>query len=309
MHNSSYFIRQCHIVLLFVMLALASCKSKGAQEAILRPSFKAAIGTQYTEVRREFDNGISFSEYGFQQEPEWILQFLSEDSVKIYSPFEKKFLHYPVYFDHDSVFNMAREWVRLKHVDKDSLVFQLLQVEDKAVLKERSNVYMRFYSQPYLKTINADPKILQKPSKKDTLYIKALIAKANRNSDNTDSAFAARIPAEFKSTTPAITLKKSHGAADPLNPSPADAYLNPEYSISIEGAYKDFNHSFTVLVDQNGKIHLGSFNIDEEFRESRTRVLKGIIDVYLQKYLKVTPGSTLGMPHTSEIMIYLKGRK
>ncbi|WP_256011552.1 hypothetical protein [Desertivirga xinjiangensis] len=301
--------KRYHAVVLLIIVALAACKSKGAQEAIRRPSFKAAIGTQYTEVRREFDNGISFSEYGFQQEPEWILQFLSEDSVKIYSPFEKKFLHYPVYFDHDSVFNMAREWVRLKHVNQDSLVFQLLQVEDKAVSKERSNVYMRFYSEPYLKKISADPKILQKPNKKDTLYIKSLIAKANRNPDNPDSAFSARTPAVFKSTTPAITLKRSHGAADPLNPSPADAYLNPEYSIFIEGAYKDFNHSFTVLVDQNGKIHLGSFNIDEEFRESRTRVLKGIIDVYLHKYLEVTPGSTLGMQHTSEVMIYLKGRK
>lgn len=284
-----------------------ACSRKG--NSVKKPSLIIAPGIEYSEVRREFDNGLSFNSYGFQQEPAWIMQFLSEDSVKIYSPFEKKFLHYPIYFDHDSVFNIAREWLRLKHISKDSMIFQLLQVENKVVSKDRSNVLMKFYSDAYLKKMKFDLAALQRPSSKDTLYIQTLIAKTNRNPDNSDSSFAARNPVKLISKTPAITIKQSSGTVNPLDPSTADIYLNPEYSITINGAYKDFTHNFTVLVDEKGKMHLGKFNIDEEFRESRTKVLKGIIDVYLHRYLQIIPGSTLGMPHTSEIMLYLKGKK
>lgn len=290
--------------LFFIPLLFSRCSDKKE-----RPSFAGVLNVKFIEVRREFDKGYEFNEYGFQQEPEWVLSFMSEDSVKIYSPFEKKFLHYKIYHDHDSVFNMAREWLRLKHVDRDSLIFQLLEVKEKKVNRERSNVLMKFYSEAYLKKSGQDPAVLQRPKRRDTLYVKSLIAKANRYPDEPDSALAARQPVTLISRSPAIEVKRSHTVADPMNPSRAEEYLNPEYFITIRGAYKDFTHNFSVMVDENGKMHLGRFLVDEEFRESRTRVLKGIIDVYLQKYLKIIPGSTLGIPHTSEIMIYLKGYK
>jgi len=297
------------LCLTLLSIVIFSCNNENATEASGRPSFAKIIGTRFIEVRRQFDDGYSFNSYGFQQEPEWILEFLSEDSVKIYSPFEKKFLHYPVFFDHDSIFNIAREWVRLKHVSKDSLVFQLLQVEQKVVKKDRSNVSMKFYSKEYIEKKHIDPRELQKPKARDTAYVRALIAKANKFPDSPDSLLAARKPVALISRTDAITVKQSHAVADMMDPSRAEEYLNPEYFIVINGAYKDFTHNFTVVVDEKGKMHLGRFVVDDEFRESRTRVLKGIIDVYLQKYLTIIPGKTLGIPHASEIMIYLKGKK
>ncbi len=291
-----------------LLLVLACNNNKNATEASGRPSFEKVIGTRFIEIRRQFDNGYSFNSYGFQQEPEWVLEFVSEDSVKIYSPFEKKFLHYPVFFDHDSIFNIAREWVRLKHVSKDSLIFQLLQVEQKVVKKDRSNVSMKFYSKAYLDKKHLDAKELQKPKSRDTAYVLALVEKANMYADKPDSVLAAREPVKLISKSPAISIKQSHGVRDIMDPSRAEEYLNPEYSISIDGAYKDFTHSFTVVVDEKGKMHLGRFAVSEEFVESRTRVLKGIIDVYLHKYLTIIPGKTLGIPHASEIKIYLKGK-
>lgn len=295
-------------LMLSVLLVSACNNNKNATEAAGRPSFEKIIGTRFIEVRRQFDNGYSFNNYGFQQEPEWVLEFLSEDSVKIYSPFEKKFLHYPVFFDHDSIFNIAREWVKLRHLSKDSLIFQLLQVEQKVVKKDRSNVSMKFYSKEYLDRKHIDPRELQKPKARDTAYVRALVEKANKYADKPDSVLAAREPVKLISKSPAITIKQSHGVRDIMDPSRAEEYLNPEYSIVIEGAYKDFTHSFSVVVDEKGKMHLGRFAVSEEFVESRTRVLKGIIEVYLHKYLTIIPGKTLGIPHASEIMIYLKGK-
>jgi len=293
------------IVPIALLLSILSSCNKQPE----KPSFKDVVGVRYVEVRREFANGISFNSYGFQQEPEWILEFMSDDSVKIYSPFEKKFLHYFVIYDRNNIFNIAREWVRLKHVSKDSLTFQLLQVDKKVVDQNRSNVLMKFYSEEYLKKKHLDPKQLQKPKPQDTAFIKSLITKANKYPDAPDSTFAARLPVQLLSKTDAITVRQSHTTANDMDPSRAEEYLNPEYYITISGAYKDFTHNFTVVVDEKGEMHLGRFVIDDEFRESRTRVLKGIIDVYLQKYLTITPGKTLGIPHASEIMLYLKGVK
>jgi len=295
-------------ILLFATILATSCKY-GSAGGPSKPSFSDYVGIKYIEVRREFSNGYSFNWYGFQQEPEWILRFMSEDSVMVYSPFEKKFLHYPIYFDHDSVFNVAREWIRLKAINKDSLVFQLLMVENKEISKDKSNVFMRFFSEDYIKRNRINPKLLQRPRPHDTLYVKSLIAKANRNPNHPDSCFAARNPVQLISTNPGVKVKQSHGIADIMNPSKAEEYLNPNYKIIINGAYKDFTHNFTVVVDEKGKMHLGKFLVDDEFRESRTRVLNGIIEVYLQKYLKIIPGHTLGMPHSSEIMLYLRGYK
>jgi len=291
-------------------LTVIACRDPKPGSEQKSPSFGAFAGIKYIEVRRAFDTGLSFNEYGFQQEPEWILNFLPADSIEIYSPFEKKFLRYPVFHDHDSVFNIAREWLRLKSINKDSIRFQLLQVDGKEISKDRSNVYMTFYSDNYLKNIiHADPEILKRPTRRDSDFIRMKTAIANRNPLNKDSVFAARKPVVLKSPIPEIITEKIKNPPDFMNPSIADEYLNPEYKITIKKAYKDFNHSFTVFVDEKGQMHLGQFLVDPEFEESRRRVLNGIISVYLQKFLEITPGSTLGIPHTSEIKLYLTGRK
>lgn len=294
---------------LIVPLAFISSIFSSCNEAPEKPSFKDVVGIRYVEIRREFANGISFNNYGFQQEPEWILEFMSDDSVKIYSPFERKFLHYFVIYDRNNIFNMAREWVRLKHVSKDSLTFQLLQVDKKVVNQDRSNVLMKFFSVDYLKKKHLDPKQLQIPTSKDSAFIKSLIAKANKYPDEPDSTFAARKPVTLISKTDAVKVKQSHATTNMFEASRADEYLNPEYSISIDGAYKDFAHSFSVVVDEKGKMHLARYAALEEFRESEKRLLNTLIEGYLHKYLTIIPGQTLGMPHASEIMIYLKGKK
>ncbi len=292
-----------------LVCALGSCTKPGTGQK-KRPSLKKLVGRKYVEYRREFDNGKSFNYFGFQLEPEWVMHFLSEDSVEIYSPSRRKYLHYKIYFDHDSVFNMAREWLRIKTISEDSLAFQLLQVQDRAISRERSNVYMRFYSESYIRTrLKVDPELLKRPSKADTGYIRGLAAKANRNPGNIDSSFAARQPVEFVSRTSAINVSRTSGTGDYIKRSRADVYLYPEYYISIRGAYKDFDYSFSVLVDDKGEIRLGNFLTSEEFRASRRKVLEGIIKVYLQRYLIVKPGTTLGIPHTSELTIHLKGRQ
>jgi hypothetical protein len=45
----------------------------------------------------------------------------------------------------------------------------------------------------------------------------------------------------------------------------------------------------------------------DEFVESRKKVLEGIINVYLKNLLTIKPGTTLGIPHTSLIMLRVRG--
>lgn len=267
---------------------------------------------QYVEADRYFTSGLSFNEQGYELEPSWKMYLLSDDSLMIFHPQAKVYFHYPIYHDHDSVFNIARHWMRVKTISKDSLIFQLLSVEEKKVSKDFSNAYMKFYSYAYLKNTHADPEILRLPSHKDTLFIKAKSERANRNPAVRDSAFAARIPVVLKSRIPEITVNKLKAEPDPLDllhTSPSDEYLYPEYNITINKAYKDFNYSFSVLVDDKGDMHLSKFVTGEEFEDSRRRVLEGIIDVYLKRFLEITPGTTLGIPHTSEITLNVKGKK
>jgi len=300
-----------HVYGLFfaVITALLSCNPSGSKNE--KPSFKSVEGIKFIEVRREFDTGFSFSKQGFQQVPEWTLYFLPGDSVKIYSPFEKRYIFYPIYYDHGNVINFAREWLRLIHVNKDSLVLQLLQVQSKEVKKDLSNVYMRFYSENYINNVlHANPDSLRKPTKADTLYIKRLIQRANAHPLVSDSLFSARNPVIFESRIKEIRVSKTEIPKDDINYSASNEYLNPEYTISIRKAYKDFAYSFLALVDDKGKITVGKFAVlEKEFEEPRRKVLQGIIDVYLQRFLDITPGKTLGIPHATEVMITVTGTK
>jgi hypothetical protein len=303
-----------HIIIilfsLFVCILMPGCQNGKTRVSKSKPSFKDVIGIKFTEVRRAFDTGLSFNKYGFQLEPEWVLYFTAEDSVKIFSPKENRFIHYPIYYDHGAVFNFAREWFRVINVSKDSLVFQLLQVHAKVVSKEMSNVYMTFYSENYLRNVlHADADSLKCPNRKDSLYVRSRAILAN---NNPDSIFAARRPVVLESKNPAIQVQKVNVLTDPLKGgSPSDEYLLPEYNITINKAYKDFNYSVSVIVNDRGEMTFNRFLIFvmPEFEESKTRVIKGIIDGYLKPYLDVTPGSTLGFFHSSSIKLNLKGRK
>ena len=45
-----------------------------------------------------------------------------------------------------------------------------------------------------------------------------------------------------------------------------------------------------------------------EYKATYEKVMKGIADGYLQRYLKITPGNTLGIAHTSSILLNVKGK-
>ena len=49
-------------------------------------------------------------------------------------------------------------------------------------------------------------------------------------------------------------------------------------------------------------------NLFPEFIETKTKVAHGIIDVYLRNLLEVTPGKTLGFPHSSVINLHVIGK-
>jgi hypothetical protein len=178
-------------LLIAFLLFITSCKQhvpervqfekKRKEDAIkAKALLKSIQGIRYTEVKRTFDNGLSFSAVGYQLVPEWRISFPSTDSVNIYSPRKKRFLNTPVIFDHDSVYNVAWAWLKLKYIKKDSIQFMVLHVHDNVIQEEKTHVYMTFYTNDYIKNVlHADTANMLKPSRKDTAYIKAKILKAH----------------------------------------------------------------------------------------------------------------------------------
>jgi hypothetical protein len=306
------------IYFLAVALMLSSCNSKTEKtekkkkEEIKRLDFSPIVGIRYHEVKRRFSNGLSFSDIGFQQEPSWIIEFASNDTVRAWSP--QKQIMQPFYFmyDHGDVYNFAGEWFRIRGFSKDSIVMQRLQLTRQVIAKDiRSDVFMTYYAENYLKNvIKQKQEDLQRPSAADTTYIEKLVARSNRNPSNADSAFAGRIPVQFIPKSKAISVEKIKTVDKLLGRTEAYDYLFPEYRIKIMGAYKDFAYGFTAVVDQNGKIYLDKFRDDmPEYHEARKKVLEGIIDVYLQNLLLVKPATTLDIPHPSQITINVVGKK
>ena len=116
-----------------------------------RLKFDEILGIRYTEVKRRFSNNLSFNELGFQQEPSWIIEFKSQDTVLAYSPVKKKMLPFFLMYDHGDVYNFAKEFFRIKKISKDSLVFQRLHVEKKKISSDiKSDVNMTFYANSYI---------------------------------------------------------------------------------------------------------------------------------------------------------------
>lgn len=276
-----------------------------------RPAFEPIAGIDFHEIRRSFDNGLAFDTIGFEQEPIWHINFVNNDTVLIYSPDSNAMLRYSIYFDQDSIFHFGREWFRVKSLDQDSLLFQRLTVVNKHVKEARSNVYMKLYSERYISdSLRTTVEELRKPRANDSAFVAQRVAKSNRNPVNIDSSFSARKPVTLTPKNQHIEVKRrGFTENDRLTQSAAYEYLYPEFDIVIKNAYKDFYHPFSVIVDADGKMHLGKFVTSEEFVESRKKVLEGIIDVYLSNWLSIKPGTTLGMPHSTLIMLRVRGKE
>ncbi|MBB2150173.1 hypothetical protein [Pedobacter gandavensis] len=302
-------------ILLAVVSVFLSCNSESNEERRNKTrelSFDTIKGIKYHEVKRRFSTGLSFNEMGFQQEPSWIIQFKSNDSIMAYSPQKKRMQTFFLQYDHGDVYNFAKEWFRIKKISKDSLQMQRLQVNKKEIAKDiRSDVNITYYSDDYIKNVlKTTPENLQKPSKADTLYIQKLAKASNQKPADLKLAFAGRQPVVFQPMSDMIRVKKLE-VVDRINgKTEAYDYLFPKYRIDISRAYEDFGYEFSALVDAKGKMYLGNFRTsDPENYEPRKKTLEAIIHVYLQNLLKIQPGTTLGIPHSSEINLIVVGKK
>lgn len=300
--------------LLSLCLILFACKQPAppAAKAPVQPTFKKVWGRSFTEVKRTFNTGYSFSENGYQQEPEWRLSFPSDDSVSIYNPKRKMFVIAPVTFDHDSVFNVAWSYLRLKKLTKDSIVFQILKISGKVIENEKSIVYMTLYANDYIKNVlHREPLAMQGPTKADTMFIERKTEEARLDPSK---AFGARQPVQLSSKTPLVKIEKvinDDRSEDSDNDQRVIDYLSPEFNIRISKAYEDFNYSFVALVDDKGQMSFlrSMVPLMPEFEKPYIKAMKGIIDGYFKAYLQVKPGTTLGIPHASKIIINVTGTK
>ncbi|MDB5019094.1 MAG: hypothetical protein JWQ28_221 [Pedobacter sp.] len=298
-------------------LIISGCNSKPQDKVVhqkkdppTRLSFLPIKGIKFYEVKRRFSSGLSFNEMGFQQVPSWTMQFVSNDSVLVYSPQRNKMQGFHLLYDHADVYNFAGEWFRIKKVEKDSMQMQRLSLKGQIIAHDiRSDVRMTFYSEDYIQNVlHTNVQTLQRPSSADTAFIRKLVAKSEQNPTNATAAFGGTSPVEFRPISPAIRVEKLSSVDKLSGKSESYDYLYPEYSIKIHNAYQDFGYAFTCVVDKNGKIHLDTFRNDmPEYYEKRKKVLEGIISVYLQNLLKVKPATTLGIPHSSQITLNVSG--
>lgn len=308
-------IKKTPLLIYISALFLFACNSSstsnnssgGDDEDVKKPSLKHIIGIGYTEVKRVYPSGLSFNNYGYQIKPEWRISFKSDTLANIYNPWQKKFRDYKVIFDHDSVYNIAWSWMRLKKITKDSLVFQNLRVENKTVNKERSRMFMTLYANHYIRDVlHTTPEKLQKPSRRDTLFIKKKIEESDRI---VDSAFVAIDPVQLTSKSKILKVTKRKAEKDKLvEGSELMDYVLPEFDIVIHKAYKDFHYGFSIYVDKKGIMHFGQslYAVDDDVY---LKTMKGIMEVYLQNLLVIKPGSTMGMPHASTILVHVQGIK
>jgi hypothetical protein len=307
----SAMLRKHCFYLFFIWIAVSCCSCKYKLNGLQnQASFKSVAGIYYTEVRRSFESGLIFNEYGYQLEPVWRMKFLSDNQASVYDPDRKKFFNFQVTLDHDSLFNVSGTWLKAMNISKDSLKFQVLKVEGKTVYYVKSNVFMTFYADDYIKNVlHTSPEELKKPQRRDTLFAKKRIAKVN---DSLDGTFSARTPPGLKSTSPRVSVVKENVQADIMNRfDKSDEYMYPEYTVTVNKAYEDFSYKVVVIVDTKGDMHFlwSLIAIMPEFKESTIHAIKGIIDGYLKTYVQVTPGTTLGILHNCSVTLNLVGHK
>jgi hypothetical protein len=295
-----------YLPLLLVLLCF-SCKISHRKGL----PFGDVKGTHFTEVQRIYTNGLKFDKQGYQLETSWKLFFVSDDSVNVFSPKMKRYYGFHVYFDHDSIFNMVDAWFKLKKLAPDSIVLQALRVEKKIIEDddEGSKVILTFYSDKYIQSHDtARVAGMRLPNKKDTAYIRKRIKEA---SANPDSSFAAREPVILKSNSPKITVEKVIHESTPIEDvDSSDEYIAPEYNITIHKAYEAFSYIMYVYVDDKGKMTFRNSAVPlmPEFKDSYEQVMSGIVNGYLMHYLDITPGKTLGIPHTTYILLNVEGK-
>jgi hypothetical protein len=307
----------CLAILIVASLIISGCNSRPQDKVVqhreakpTRLSFLPIKGIKFHEVKRRFSTGLSFNEMGFQQVPSWTMQFVSNDSVLVYSPQRHKMQGFHVLYDHADVYNFAGEWFRIKKVEKDSMQMQRLSLNGQIIAHDvRSDVRMTFYAADYIENVlHTSLDVLQRPSAADTAFIRKLVAKSDLTPSKPSTAFGGTEPVVFKPLSKVISVEKLSSVDKLSGKSEAYDYLYPEYSIEIHKAYEDFGYAFTCVVDKNGKIYLDTFRNDmPEYYEKRKKVLEGIITVYLQNLLKVTPAKTLGIPHSSLITLNVAG--
>lgn len=306
-----------YIVLITLATAVAACGTDKntsvknvTREAPPQPTFKSVFNKRFTEVRRAFSSGYSFADNGYQIEPNWKLAFTSDTTVNIWNPKRKVFVDDPVTFDHDSVFNVAWAWLRLKKLTKDSIQFQVLQVRNKVIENDKSVVFMTLYADDYIRNVlHRDPAGMQQFSPADTAFIQKKSAAANAD---LNKAFSARQAVQLVPVSKLIAVERVPADTTELQPDmPPIDYMLPEFNITINKAYEDFHYAFSAWVDAGGHIIFRKSvdSIESEFQASYLKAMKGIVDGYLKAYLKVTPGSTLGIPHSSIIILNVTGRQ
>jgi hypothetical protein len=300
-------LKNCIVILL--AFTFFGCQPKKPEKSKI--SFKSIQGITFLEVSRLQKNGLAYNEYGYHLSPDWQLRFVSEDSAALYSPVKKQYLNFPLALGTDSVFNTAHAFFKMRHMSKDSLVMELLEAKGDSMNIHSSRVTMRLFSEDYIKNkLHTNLATLQRPSRKDTLYVKSLVAKANKN---VKKAFAASQPVQMisKNTNLIVTKRKATPSYIDNNLSTDDDYLNPVYDIVIHKAYQDFDYSFEATVDSAGIWHynkpLVGFMGDDAAEENYIKVSTGIMNTYLKLFMNTIPGQTLGMKHASIISVNVKG--
>ncbi len=300
-------------LIITAVLAFAACKYRdsgpghGEKPKI---SFKSVEGITFIEVSRKQKNGLSYNEYGYHLTPDWRLRFVSADSAALYSPQKDAFFNFPLALGTDSVFNIAHAFLKMKNMSKDSLTFELLEAQGDSIDIHKSRVVMKLYSEPYIKKTGKDLKQLQAASRKDTLFVRGLVAKANAD---IKKAFAASDPVQLISKNPNLKVTKRKAKPSLLDNKYAtdDDYLTPTYDIVIHKAYQDFDYSFEATVDSAGVWHynrpLVPFLGDEDVKANYIKVSTGIMNTYLKLFMTTLPGETLGMKHASTISVNVKG--
>ncbi|HEX8023441.1 hypothetical protein [Mucilaginibacter sp.] len=299
----------CIVLTLFCM----ACKQRnivkhnGEKDLI---SFKPLFGISYTEIARRSQNGLAFNNSGYQLEPQWKMQFVSNDSARIYSPTKKQFINFPLTRGYDSIFNTARTWLKVKTMTKDSMIIEMLKFDGDSVDTRGAKVFMVFYADNYINDVlHGNLSKYRSPSRKDSLYIKSLTDIANKDYNE---AFAARQPAELKSRSALVTVTRRHSEPTMLNNfNTSDDYMRPEFDITVNKAYTYFNYSFSIIVDTAGQLHYGKpiiFFLEKERIPAYNHYSTAVMNSYLKYYLNFIPGKTLGIAHASEIAVHVKGR-
>ncbi len=316
--KSKYLLIPAFVCSLFLFACSSDSKKhaangSGSEQSSEELGFRDVDGIRFYEVKRRFKNGLSFNKNGFQQEPTWIIQFKSPDTMLAYSPEKQGMEAFYLQFDHGKVYNFAREFFRAITITKDSLVLQRLQVDGRVIAgddDERSDVFCTYYTRDYIENkLHTTVGELQRPTRADTLFIKSLAEKSAKDPANAATAFAARQPVSFKPKGPYVTVEKISNV-DPLNNKTRSYdYLYPEYRLVIEKSYKAFAYRFSVVVDAQGKMTVNRVEgVMKQDLEPRKRLIQGILDVYVRNLYQITPGTTLDIPHSSEITLNLVGK-